>query len=319
MQTDQESEGQSVERRLASWPAMARIVGRLLHVWPEHRTYIEARYRDMEPAFEDRTEELAELALVSIGDEMDRYVSDYRWMCEAFLDEEIHFRRHGGYRLSTFEEAYEQVYSDPAIMDRYVRGILISQIVWMPHAQAFDTFRREFVDRADAGSRYLEVGPGHGFFLYFASRKPDIATLEAWDVSKSSIEETKKSLAALGAQREITITRQDILEAPARPESFDMAVISEVLEHLERPEIALKTLLASLRPGGRIFINAPVNSPAPDHIYLWRDTEEFEKFVTDQGFEIEQAWHFPVTGASLDRAKKKQLSISCVLIARKPA
>jgi len=30
-------------------------------------------------------------------------------------------------------------------MSKYVRGILISQIIWDPHAKAFDAFREEFL------------------------------------------------------------------------------------------------------------------------------------------------------------------------------
>jgi 2-polyprenyl-3-methyl-5-hydroxy-6-metoxy-1,4-benzoquinol methylase len=290
-----------------------------LEVWPEHRNYIEQRFRNFDPAFEERMEELARLALIDIGDELDIYCSDYRWMCEAFIQEEIYFRRNSEYRLSSFAEAYAEVYSNPQIMSRYVRGILISQLFWEPHARAFDFFRTAFLSGAPDNARYLEVGPGHGLFLYFASAIPSIASLEAWDVSQSSIAQTRRALAKLGVAREIAIVEQDVLKAPSRHGEFDCAVISEVLEHLEAPDRALQSLHAALRPGGRIFINAPVNSPAPDHIYLWRSTEEFVTFVEAQGFTLERTQFFPVTGATLDSARRKKLSISCVLIGRKQA
>lgn len=303
---------------LAPFPSLGRIVSHLIASWPEHEGYVAARFRNFDPQFEARMEELATLALIDIGDALDVYCSDYRWMCEAFLEEEIYFRRHGTYRLSTFPEAYEQVYSRPEIMGRYVRGILISQLIWEPHARAFDFFRTAFLGLANPSSDCLEVGPGHGLFLYFASREANIRSLEAWDVSQSSIAETRHALGKLGVTRDIRIVEQDVLRAEARREEFDLATISEVLEHLERPDLALQSLHGALRPGGRIFINAPVNSPAPDHIYLWRSTEELVAFVTSQGFEIESVRYFPVTGASLETAQRKKLSISCVVIGRKP-
>ena len=110
-----------------------------------------------------------------------------------------------------------------------------------------------------------------------------------------------------------------MLKAPSRKEEFDSAIISEVLEHLERPDLALQTLNNALVPGGRLFINVPINSPAPDHIYLWRTKEEFVSFVEAQGFELESSQFLPVTGYSLEKAIKHDLSISCVLIVRKPA
>ena len=305
--------------KLSAYPAIASVVNTILADWPEHRRYIESRFKNDTPEFLARNEEFAALALTGMQDDLPLFCADYRWMCEEFLKEEFHFRREGSYRLSTFEEAYREVYSNTKFMTRYVHGILISQIIWDPHARAFDVFRTKFLTGIEAGASYLEVGPGHGFYLAFAAQNENIARMEAWDVSPSSIAETTQALKRLGVTRDISIIEQDVLAAPARHDEFERAVISEVLEHLERPDLALQSLYAALRPGGRIFINVPINSPAPDHIYLWRSPEEFSAFVTAQGFAIEEAYAFPQTGASLERALKLDLMISCVLIARKPA
>jgi SAM-dependent methyltransferase len=307
-----------VIQNLSAYPAISKVVQTLITDWPEHRRYIDSRFKDDTPDFLQRTEEFAALALTGMQDDLKLYCADYRWMCEEFWKEEFHFRREGSYRLSTFEEAYREVYSNADYMSRYVRGILISQIIWDPHARAFDIFRTEFLTGIGAGASYLEVGPGHGFFLAFASRVENIEYMEAWDVSPSSIAEAKQALGRLGVTREISIIEQDVLVAPARHSEFDAAVISEVLEHLERPDLALQSLCAALKPGGRIFINAPINSPAPDHIYLWRSPKEFLDFVKAQGFEIEAAYDLPQTGVKLERAIKLNLSVSCVVIGRKP-
>jgi 2-polyprenyl-3-methyl-5-hydroxy-6-metoxy-1,4-benzoquinol methylase len=304
--------------KLTPFPSTAIIVDKLLSVWPEHIDYCNARFLDFSESFERRMDDVSELVLKNVGADLELYCRDYRWMCEEFVREEIHFRRDGQYRLSTFEEAFGEVYSRPEYMQRYVRGILISQILWDPHARALDFFRTEFLSSLKKGAKYLEVGPGHGLFLFFASATPNIDQLEAWDVSESSIAETHSTLRRLGAGGAISIIEQDVLAAPSRHSEFDAAVISEVLEHLERPDLALRSLHAALKPGARIFINAPVNSPAPDHIYLWSSTDEFIQFVEAQGFEIEDAKYFPVTGATLANAVRKNMSISCVVIARKP-
>jgi 2-polyprenyl-3-methyl-5-hydroxy-6-metoxy-1,4-benzoquinol methylase len=305
--------------KLSGYPSLHRVVSEVLTVWPEHDSYCELRFRDDPPGFVQRSEDLATLVLKLVGAELPTYCADYRWMCEEFVAEEYFFRTHGRYRLSTFKEAYEQVYNNAAYMTRYVHGILISQFIWSPHARAFDYFRTHFLPGNAAGTRHLEVGPGHGLFLYFASQDPNIATLEAWDVSQSSVAATRNALAKLGVTRSINLMEQDVLKAPERDGVYDSAIISEVLEHLERPDLALATLRKALRPGGRIFINVPVNSPAPDHIYLWTGHEEFVDWVKAQGFEIEATQFLPVTGATLERAAKRKLSISCIVIARRPA
>ena len=303
--------------KLAAFPGIAKVVSAVVADWPDHARYCQARFASDTPDFLARTEEFAQLALVGMQNDLTRYAADYHWMCDEFLKEEFHFRREGSYRLSTFAAAYDEVYSRPEYMSRYVRGILISQILWDPHARAFDLFRTDFLSRIGPGSSYLEVGPGHGFFLCFASKLANIAMLEAWDVSPSSIAEAKQALGRLGVTRKISIVLQDVLAAPARHAEFDVAVISEVLEHLERPDLALQSLHAALKPGGRIFINAPVNSPAPDHIYLWRSPSEFRRFVEAQGFEIEQAWDLPQTGTTLERSAKFKTSVSCIVVGRK--
>lgn len=308
---------QDIAQKLSPYPSLSTVVDEVLRVWPEHRRYCESRFRNDEESFLARTEEFAALALANVGDSLERYVEDYRWMSERFLEEEMFFQREGRYRLSTFQEAYDEVYSDDEYMGRYMRGLLISQVIWDPHARAFDTFRQEFLPVLPGGSSYVEVGPGHGFFLYFASRAPNLARLEAWDVSAASILETREALKTLGVTREIALVQQDVMQAPTRVAEFEGAVISEVLEHLERPDLALRSLHAALKPGGRIFIHVPINSPAPDHIYLWRSSQEFSKFVENQGFRIDVSHDFPVTGYTLERAVKYNASISCVIIATK--
>ena len=305
-------------KRFSEHPSLQRIVGEVLAVWPEHEAYCETRFRDDPPGFLQRSEDLAELVLKLAGPDLRTYCEDYRWMCEAFVAEEYYFRCEGRYRLSTFNEAYEQIYSNAEYMTRYVRGILISQFIWSPHALAFDYFRTDFLPGNQPGARHLEVGPGHGLGLYFAAQDPRIATLEAWDVSQSSVAATRHALTRLGVTRPVDLVQQDVLAAPARTSAFDSAVISEVLEHLERPDLAMATLRSALRPGGRIFINVPVNSPAPDHIYLWTSHEGLVDWVVSQGFDIESTRFLPVTGATLERAAKRKLSISCVVIARRP-
>lgn len=305
--------------KLAPYPSLVAIVGAVIAVWPEHEKYCRTRFANDTPDFLTRSEDLARLALLGMGDDLPRFAADYRWTSERFVEEEFFFLREGRYRLSTFAEAQRKVYDNPDFMPRYVRCILISQLIWDPHARAIDLFRTRFLPGIAAGTNYLEVGPGHGFFLYFASQQTNVARLEAWDVSASSIAETQRALATLGVTREIAIVHQDVLEAPARSGEFDAAVISEVIEHLERPDLALRSLYAALKPGGRIFINVPINSPAPDHIYLWESPEEMTAFVEAQGFVIDEAHFLPQTGCSLERALKLKVNISCVYIAHKPA
>lgn len=294
------------------------IVTAMLTVWPEHEKYLNNRFKNDSAEFLQRTDEVAELALKLIGDSLPVYCKDYQWMCNNFLEEQLYFQRHGEYRLKSFSEANEEVYSNTDYMSRYVNGILLSQILWQNHAHAIDLFRTVFLPQNKDSSDYLEVGPGHGLFFYFAARHPKHRSLTGWDVSDSSIAATRHAMQKFGVENtRFTLVHQDILDANCPAERFDAVVISEVLEHLELPDVALKSLHKSLRTGGRIFINVPVNSPAPDHIYLWRDTKDVSEFVRSCGFTIEQEHHLPISGYSLEYSRKHAIDISCVLIASK--
>lgn len=290
----------------------------MLERWPDHSKNIEIRFsKDTEHDFKVN-EELSFLILKIIGDDLPVYCADYRFMCENFIEELLYFRRKNEYRLKTFEEANRQIYSNSAYMSRYVRGILLSQILWKNHSKAFDLFRNNFLQKNKQDYDHLEIGPGHGLFFYFASLDKRNRSLTGWDVSESSISATKNTLNTLGiSTARFKLYLQDILNNQDHKEQFDSAIISEVLEHIETPDIALKTIYKVLRPGGRVFINIPINSPAPDHIYLWRSTEDVVNFIRSCGFEIEEENYFPPLNYSLDEARKKNLDISCVIFGRK--
>lgn len=297
-----------------AYPSIHRMMAAVLDVWPEHLKALQTRFKDDDAAFLARSEQVASLACTLIGDELKGYAQDYRWMCENFLEEQLYFRRNGDYRLKSFAEAEREVYGKPQYMGRYVRGILLSQVFWKNHACAIDLFRREFL-AANIGGDYLEVGPGHGLFFYFAAQSNHFQSLTGWDVSDSSIAATRYAMQQFGvAPSRFTLVHQDILASDCPAEQFDAVVISEVLEHLEQPDVALASLHKALRPGGRIFINVPVNSPAPDHIYLWRDTAEVSAFVRKAGFEIVEEHALPIAGYTLEYARKHAIDISCVLV-----
>jgi 2-polyprenyl-3-methyl-5-hydroxy-6-metoxy-1,4-benzoquinol methylase len=129
-------------------------------------------------------------------------------------------------------------------------------------------------------------------------------------------------LTLLGFDHRVDLKMRDLFSAevmsPTNADKYDSIVFSEVLEHVEKPLLALKTLYHLAKPGGLIWINVPANAPAPDHIFLLRDPAHAAEFVTEAGFEITGTAMFAQAGVSVDRAIRQQLAISCVVIGRKP-
>jgi ubiquinone/menaquinone biosynthesis C-methylase UbiE len=204
-------------------------------------------------------------------------------------------------------------------MKKYMEGLLVSQALWSNHFQAYAYFHRHFLPRLKDNFRYLEVGPGHGLYLSSASEQTSCATAAAWDVSEESLRQTRRALDAIGAGNAVRLTRQDVHAptiSPGADWSFDAIAICEVLEHLERPQEALVSLRRYLSPDGLLYINVPINSPAPDHIYLLRSPDEVRELVTGAGLDIVDMQLAPMTGFSVADAMAHTATINCLLLAR---
>jgi 2-polyprenyl-3-methyl-5-hydroxy-6-metoxy-1,4-benzoquinol methylase len=292
--------------------------------WPDHDRYVERSFASRDPAVLDVSEALAENVLrlaADIPGGLDTLVDDYRFVCEEVtLPEEIHFRRHGTYRLTTFEDAERECYSNAEYMNRYMNGLLVSDIVWSNHAHAFASFVNDYLPRLKPDADHLEIGPGHGMFLYFAARAAHVRSLAGWDVSPTSIRNTRHALETLGVAKPVNLTLQNLFAVGAADAGgrFDSIVMSEILEHLENPVAALQAAAQWLRPGGLLWINVPANSPAPDHIFLVQGIEHARAIAAEAGLEVIDSAAYPMSGATLEKAVKHKLAVSCVVTARKP-
>lgn len=304
----------------SGFPTLTDIVKRQLSVFPRHELFLKRRF-DVAPA-EDLMfcEEISKMILKISGEDLPAILEDYRWMCGVFMEEELFFRREGRYRLSTFEEAERTVYSDHVFHQRYLNGHLMTHLWWANHTETLRYFRDVFLPANRQQFRHLEIGPGHGLFLYFAAAAPNAGAIAGWDISPSSIAATRHALLAMGAARPVDLSLVNIFEAAASAGGarFDSITCSEVLEHLENPPDAMRAIVDLLAPGGRAFICVPVNSPAPDHISLYRSPEEVVGLVSDAGLAIEDTLFALPTGVTLERARKNALTINAVIVARKP-
>jgi 2-polyprenyl-3-methyl-5-hydroxy-6-metoxy-1,4-benzoquinol methylase len=295
-----------------NFPNLRKLTGSVLENWPQHQDYISLRFNDSDDESFHMSEQMAGLVLALAGSRVSDFCDDYKWMCDNFMREEINFRSTGKYRLSTFQDAYDQVYSKPEYMSRYINGILLSQVLWRNQAVAMLYYIQNFLGGADGGD-HLEVGPGHGMLLHFAEKCGKFRSLTGWDVSESSFKATQHALSVWGTGSATTLKIQNIMEPVDRDQKFDSVVISEVLEHLDHPDVALLNLANCMRPGGRIFVNVPVNSPAPDHIFLWSTPEKVVELVASCGFEISDSALAPVTGHTVDSARKRKLTLNALI------
>lgn len=303
--------------KLIPYPALTELTKACLCDWPDHTKFLTRSFDHPDVSFMNLRNNLGNKVQQLIDRDLYKYCSDYRWTCAQVKEEQIFFHRHGHYRLSNLSEAIAQVYGVPEYMERYVNGLLLSQVFWQNHAYAFYLYQTRFLPGNRPGYDHLEVGPGHGLFAAVAGEDPNCRSVTAWDVSPSSLQATALALRRLGMTRPVALVERDVVGSEPTPDAFDSIVMSELLEHLENPHRALRVAYRSLRPGGRIFLNVPVNSPALDHLFLWHDAEEVRGLVRDTGFDIVESWELPVTGQTLESARRLRLDISCVMIGHK--
>jgi SAM-dependent methyltransferase len=296
--------------------SLTTIVDAVLSYWPEHSSYLARSLRPRSTKLMESSEDAASAILRLVGAGLARFAADYRWTCDRLRDEELFFHREERYRLSTFAEADEEVYSNPEYMSKYVNGLLLSQVVWFNHAATFEMFLNRVIGLLDEPADYLEIGPGHGLMTYFAGQSPFVRTLAACDVSDVSLRDTREALDKLGLDKPIALTLADITDEKEMERRFGLIVASEVLEHLERPDIAIAKLRRCIVPDGRLFINVPINSPSPDHIYLLSGPQEVTDLIEAGGFSIDRMELYATQGVDIERALEDRISISAAVLAR---
>ena len=292
----------------SDFPNVSKLLELVLGPWPEHERYMRKSFEGRDQDLMEHSERTASIVL-QIGDEksggMSQLAADYRFICQDIvLPEEVHFRRHKTYRLKTFDEAMQFVYSDTAFMTRYMNGLLATDVLWVNHCRCIQHYCSQFLPGLRPESHVLEIGPGHGLLLKLALDSGFVGSLEAWDVSEASLSLSRHTLSMFQEERDVTFALRNIFDpaimSDVNKDRFDAVVLSEVLEHLERPESALDVIAHILKPGGRVWINVPANSPAPDHLYLIRHPGEAADVVRRAGFDVVDQASYPMTGVTLE-------------------
>ena len=212
---------------------------------------------------------------------MDDVANSYMTVVDDFLTEQTYFRKNKKYRYSTFNEVKDKVYFSEDYMGRYMVGLSLTQYLWPNHKKLLDFFKATFPGHMTG--KYLEVGPGHGFYFSTAIKLGKFKEFIAVDLSPKSLELTKNMAQSLKAQKQFLCV--DFLSWSTQ-EKFDAVVMGEVLEHVENPGAFLTKIRDLTHPASYIYITTCINSPAIDHIFLFRDVEEVRSLIAKSGFSV---------------------------------
>ena len=141
---------------------------------------------------------------------------------------------------------YRALYSGHPMQRFWHRGklVMINQLI-RPHLRA--------------GSRLLEIGCGAGNLLLQATVAGSYPvaldlSMQALTFVRSRLEEAQDSWEA---PHDFACTQAIGESLPFPEDTFDCILLSEVIEHLEAPEISIREAVRVLCPGGRLLITTP--------------------------------------------------------------
>jgi 2-polyprenyl-3-methyl-5-hydroxy-6-metoxy-1,4-benzoquinol methylase len=133
------------------------------------------------------------------------------------------------------------------------------------------------------GRRVIDFGIGPGIVLEELLGHSKPSRLVGADFSTTALEHARKRLPAAH------ILQRDIYERI--PERFDVAICTEVLEHLEAPDRALANLLRTVDRGGTLILTVPNGRIDRSHFHINFWSPESWRLFVQAGIDLdERVW-----------------------------
>ncbi len=237
--------------------------------------------------------------------DLDYGIACYLRMLADVNQEYIAFLETGEYTTKSFEDANRRVYNNPEVMEYYMHGLLMSQYLWVHHNDIYKFFVGNITKHKTEVSNYLEIGAGHGMYISEATKLlSDTTSFDVVDISPTSLEISKSFI----EKQDINYMLSDIYEYEPS-EKYDFITMGEVLEHVEDPISLLKCVSGLLKDSGTLFITAPANAPAIDHIYLFKNAEDIRDVITAAGLTITKEYAEFVEDVSPEIAEQYKIAL----------
>ncbi len=228
------------------------------------------------------------LEVVDRQDGFEYIAKTYLWYTKSIRVEEMYFSKKGEYRYKNYDEVYEKVYGRDDYMIDYVVGLGMTQIFWKNHWEIFKFFLDVFIPKVKKYKSGAEIGVGHGLFhSEFLRGCPDM-TSRLLDVSPSSLKTTLKMIEATGVNpKRATPVECDIQkDIPIDDDSLDALLMGELIEHIQNGDAVMLNLAKKLKKTGYCYFSTAANSPAEDHILLFKTIDEIRFFIDKCGWKI---------------------------------
>ncbi len=306
---------------LNRYPNFKKIVQLVVNNSHLQKTKILNFHKKVDEIYFDRAEQFSknfQKYLETQNATLDIATKAYLKMCADMMISHLYFYKHNKYPLSAQKDAFEKVYDNEIEMKSYVYGIAVSQFLWSTHYAMYSFFIKEIQKKNLNINNYLEIGCGHGLFLFEAIKRfKDKTNFEIVDISKTSIEITKSIINYLVKDKiNINYNLKDILNYKF-DKKFDFIEMGEVLEHVDTPGLLLKSIKNILTEDGKLFMSTCVDCPTIDHVYHFKSVQDIEEMIKKAGLKIDSKKILPVEDLPMDEIIKRKITINyCALLSK---
>ena len=141
-----------------------------------------------------------------------------------------------------------------------------------------------YYKNAEETFRILDMGCGDGVLLYLLSKniKNYNIELNGVDLSDIAVKTAMTKFEQKGVENKFFFKTETVYNTSFKDGTFDIIISSDVIEHLNEPEIFLKEVKRSLKDGGFLVIGTPIKYTEkpldPMHVYEFFP-HEFEELL----------------------------------------
>jgi hypothetical protein len=207
-------------------------------------------------------------------------VESYLRMITEITLEQINFIRNGCYSNVSYAEVEKRVFADKEKFSSFKSALFISELLWPQHFQIFLRFIRLFEVYAEKTKSFADIGGSHGQYLSYLVDRHLIQKPVLFYTNPLSFDMVNWFVPASGYEM---MDEKSINENMG---VYDWITMGETLEHNENPAKYIDIALRILNREGYLFVTAPVNAPAIDHVYLFRSREEVLELFNDKGLTL---------------------------------
>lgn len=226
-----------------------------------------------------------------VGCDPDRFEQAYEHFLELTYDVLRMQSRYARYEIISpysVGDHLQAVHENAALMEGpYLSGLYLAQVLWPNHFRQMLFFTEAFLPRLQGRRSLVDIGPGPGTHTVLCRLAHPALHISVVDISPFAVTMTQSLHSLVVGRRNgmFSAHRGNAVGWLAdRPQEFDVAVFSEVLEHLNDPPAGLAALGRSLSPGALVFFSTATNSAFYDHTSVFKDVAIIESLLDDHGF-----------------------------------